>query len=154
MIQWSSYKTDHWLVKKVCFISHVNFCTLQFFIWEHFIYIDIGSSMLWRLTPSRVPSLSYTEGKSIPLGSLDPGSKDPDLDPFFRKWSDLRSFFQGGSKTGSRSFSGAFWKRSDPISTFYCILVKMQAGIRKTDDKMIGLHSWAIFCRKSAVNWI
>ena len=62
---------------------------------------------------------------SIPLGSLDPGSKDPDLDPFFRKWSDLRSLFQGGSKTGSRSFFGAFWKRSDPFSTFYYALTKM-----------------------------
>ena len=72
------------------------------------------------------------KASSTPLGSLDPGSKDPDLDPFFRKWSDLRSLFQGGSKTGSRSFFGAFWKRSDPFSIFYYALTKMPTCSGKT----------------------
>ena len=68
----------------------------------------------------------------IPLGSLDPGSKDPDLDPFSVKWSDLRSLFQGWSKTGSRSFLGAFLKRSDPFPTFYYALTKVPTCKGKT----------------------
>ena len=46
----------------------------------------------------------------IHLRSLNPGSLDPDLHPFVRKWSDLRSVFQGGSNFGSRSFLGQLTK--------------------------------------------
>ena len=45
--------------------------------------------------------------KIFPLSAQNPGdqSEDPDLNPFFGSYSDLRFFFfKDGRKTGARSF--------------------------------------------------